>query len=235
MKFTLIRRGGIFVCGIALVFGVFINNIDADGGMAGRGILESPSLTAVFVENLGEYKQPIIQGTVDWEAVKVKIIIDNQLISEVNVEEGIFSYQSEWPLKLGEHFVYAVAIAADRRESWSSNIINFFIIEPDEESLGTMPRISATSTKAFIGAAPENKPKIIESNPGLFKKYFTQTGTSTDGKLADATSAVFAVIILAILFLIYKRNKTEKIDDSFTDDLDDQNNQSSGQDSLFKD
>ena len=128
MKFTLIKRGGIFFCGIILASSIFINNVFADGGLVGRGILESPELTAVFIDDLAEYKKPIIQGTAGQEVARVRIIIDSQLINEVGVDNGTFSYQSIWPLRLGEHFVYTVAIAADGRESWASNVINFFII-----------------------------------------------------------------------------------------------------------
>lgn len=157
-----IIRGGAACC---IIFSsvVFFANF-AYGGGEKSGVdfqdkiiksgVNAPRLSEVTTVNIAPYSKPLIRGTVDKGIARVKIVIDNVLKDEVEAKKGEFNYQSIWPLKLGEHFVYAVGIDVFGQETEISNIINFFITVPDNIH---EPKISAITIDNNVSGADSDE------------------------------------------------------------------------------
>jgi len=139
------------ICGCFL----FWQNAMADGGVG--DLLVTPPALIEITDNLENYKQPYIKGSVLNEVKKVRIIIDKILIDEFEISQNDFSYQSKWNLKLGPHFVYAIGFDELGRASRISNVINFNIkpIDPHEPQISAI-KIKAEQEKIDVEKAEQN-------------------------------------------------------------------------------
>lgn len=133
--------------------------------------------------NIGEYK-PIISGF-SKNQTKVKLFIDNNFENEFWVNDNdsgtaSFKYTPEKELTRGLHFVHATAMDKNNYESKNSNILYFFIADP---------QYLATSTSINEGD---------QASSSAFQKNKEATGTKN---LINKEKSINSALNLSLFFL----------------------------------